>query len=416
MIQPQQETRAANWVESRISKTSDSLDVAFEQGLTGHVVTGRKPGKIVCLEDGTEALEFVSCSYLGLEEHPALVSAAEDALRRFGVHLSTSRNRMRPHYLGELEDLLSQVYGGNKAVAFTSVGTVHLGLLPLLGAGALPSYPIAPGGSTFLVDKTAHSSMQVLRGVLDQIGSARRFDSETPDSLESALREARRDGRTPIVLIDGVGSMGGLIDVNGILAQLEPYGGHLYIDDAHGISIAGRHGAGYAFEALGDRLPPNVVIAGSLSKAFGGSGGFALVPSEDDVRMLRKFANPLVFGHSIMLPLLAANVASARLHLDGEVAALQERLWRNAEDFDALTGDRLVNAGLRSPVRGAHFDTEAAAFRAATALKEAGVLILPAFFPTVAKGTGLVRFALSSLHERGHLETAAKILEGVWNG
>lgn len=218
------------------------------------------------------------------------------------------------------------------------------------------------------------------------------------------------------MLIDGVGSMGGLIDVAGILEALAPHGGHLYIDDAHGISVAGEHGAGYAFEALGDRLPPNVVIAGSLSKAFGGCGGFAVVPSEDDVRVLRKFANPLVFGHSIMLPMLAANVASARLHLDGEVAALQERLWRNTEVFDELTGNRLVNAGLRSPVRGAHFDTEEAAFRAATTLKEAGVLILPAFFPTVAKGTGLIRFALSSLHERGHLETAANILEGVRNG
>lgn len=404
--------RPANWVESRISRTSDSLDRAFEQGLTGHVVTSRD-GKTVRLEDGTRALEFVSCSYLGLENHPALVSAAHEALGRFGVHLSTSRNRMRPSYLGELEGLLAEIYHGNKAVVFTSVGTVHLGLLPLLGTGALPSYPIAPGGAEFLLEKTAHSSMQVLRGVLGQIGPARRFDLEVPGSLEEALRETGERGRTPVVLIDGVGSMGGLVDVVGVLDALRPYGGHLYVDDAHGISIAGGRGAGYAFEAFGDRLPSNVVIAGSMSKAFGGSGGFALVPDEADVRVLRKFANPLVFGHSVMLPLLAANVASARLHLNGEVAALQERLWRNAEHFDELTGHRLVNAGLRSPVRGAAFSAEPDAFAAASALKDAGVLILPAFFPTVAKGTGLVRFALSSLHEREHLETAAKILEGT---
>ncbi|MFB7629934.1 aminotransferase class I/II-fold pyridoxal phosphate-dependent enzyme [Streptomyces sp. NPDC056149] len=415
MTEPPTSTRPANWVDSRISRTSDALDRAFDEGLTGHVVTGHR-GKRVTLEDGSEALEFVSCSYLGLEEHPALVGAAEEALRRFGVHLSTSRNRMRPHYLGELEELLATIYRGNRAVAFTSVGTVHLGLLPLLGAGALPSYPVAPAGVVFLLDRTAHSSMQVLRGVLGQIGPTRRFDVETPGSLETALRESTQDGRTPVVLIDGVGSMGGLIDVTGVRAALEPYGGHLYIDDAHGISIAGRYGAGYAFDAFGDQLPPHVVIAGSMSKAFGGSGGFALVPDEADVRVLRKFANPLVFGHSLMLPLLAANVASARLHLDGEVAALQERLWRNADAFDALTGGRLVNAGLRSPVRGAAFPTEEAAFRTAAALKEAGVLILPAFFPTVARGTGLVRFALSSLHEPEHLETAAKILEGMVTG
>ncbi|RJL34338.1 aminotransferase class I/II-fold pyridoxal phosphate-dependent enzyme [Bailinhaonella thermotolerans] len=411
MTQPQS-TRSPNWVESRISRTSDALDRAFDEGLTGHTITARK-GKRVVLAGGGEALEFVSCSYLGLEEHPALIAAAEEALRRFGVHFSSSRNRMRPHYLHELEDLLSQMYGGSRAVAFTSVGTVHLGLLPLLGTGALPGYPIAPAGSAFLIEKTAHSSMQILRGLLGQIGPAHRFDLADPGSLDRALREVGETGRTPVVLVDGVGSMGGLIDVAGILAALRPYGGHLYVDDAHGISITGARGAGYAYEALGGRLPENVVIAGSLSKAFGGSGGFALVPSEADVRVLRKFANPLVFGHSIMLPLLAANVAAAELHVNGEVARLQERLWRNAETFDALTGGRLVNAGLRSPVRGALFPTEEEAFRAAAALKEAGILILPAFFPTVAKGTGLARFALSALHERADLECAAKVLEGT---
>jgi 7-keto-8-aminopelargonate synthetase-like enzyme len=134
------------------------------------------------------------------------------------------------------------------------------------------------------------------------------------------------------------------------------------------------------------------------------------VPSEADVRVLRKFANPLVFGHSIMVPMLAADVASARLHLDGAAARLQQRLWANTQVFDELTGGRLINAGLRSPVRGALFDTEADAFAAATRLRRTGVLILPAFFPTVAQGTGLIRFALSSLHERDHLEIAARAL------
>ncbi|GLY52647.1 aminotransferase class I/II-fold pyridoxal phosphate-dependent enzyme [Lentzea sp. NBRC 102530] len=399
--------RPANWVQSRVGKTSDSLDRAFDEGLTGHVIVGRE-GKTVRLQEGGEAVEFVSCSYLGLEEHPDLVAAATEALQRFGAHFSSSRNRMRPHYLGELEELLGAVYQGNRPVAFTSVGTVHLGLLPLLGTGVLPSYPVSDAGALFLVEKTAHASMQILRGLLEQIGPVRRFDLQDPESLATALRG--REGRTPIVLVDGVGSMGGLIDVVGLLEALEPHGGHLYIDDAHGISIAGERGAGYAFEVLGDRLPPHVVIAGSLSKAFGGSGGFALVPTEADVLKLRKFANPLVFGHSIMLPMLAANVAAARLHLSGEVAGLQQRLWHNTDEFDALTGGRLVNAGLRSPVRGALYPTEEEAFDVARRLKEAGLLILPAFFPTVARGTGLIRFALSSLHEQAHLESAARVL------
>jgi 7-keto-8-aminopelargonate synthetase-like enzyme len=403
------ETRSPNWVASRVSKTSDSLDRAFEEGLTGHVITARD-SKQVTLTDGSEAVEFVSCSYLGLETHPDLIAAATEAMHRFGLHFSTSRNRGRPPYLRELEDLLSVMYGGAQVAAFTSVSNVHLGLLPLLGVGALPSYPVAEAGVAFLVEKTAHASIQVIRGVLEQIGPTRRFDMTDPTALPAAVREVAATGRTPIVLVDGVGSMGGLIDVAAMLATIEPFGGHLYVDDAHGVSIEGPLGAGYAFEALGGTLPPHVVLAGSLSKAFGGAGGFAVVPSHEDMRVLRKFANPLVFGHSIMLPMLAANVAAARLHVDGQVADLQKRLWHNATEFDRLTGGTLVNAGLRSPVRGAVFDTEDEAFAAARRLKQAGVLILPAFYPTVARGTGLMRFAVSALHQQHDLETAARAL------
>jgi 7-keto-8-aminopelargonate synthetase-like enzyme len=366
----------ANWVESRIAGASDSLDRAFAEGLTGHVFT-RREGKRVRLEDGTRAVEFVSCSYLGLEVHEALLAA---------------------------------VYGGRQVVPFTSVSSVHLGVLALLASGALPSYRLRAGGAAFLVERTAHASMQVLRGIMGQIGPVRRFDLGDPESLPEALAGIAEADRTPIVLVDGVGSMGGLIDVVGLRDALEPFGGHLYVDDAHGISIAGEQGAGYAFAAFGERQPPNVLIAGSLSKAFGGAGGFAVLPAPEDVRVLRKFANPLVFGHSIMLPMLAADVAAARLHLDGEVAGLQARLWANVADFDAVTGGRLLNAGLRSPIRGALFGTEDGAFAAARRLRAAGVLVLPAFFPTVARGTGLIRFAVSSLHERTDLERAAEAL------
>ncbi|GIE87967.1 aminotransferase class I/II-fold pyridoxal phosphate-dependent enzyme [Actinoplanes regularis] len=405
----------SNWVAARISKTSDMLDRAFDRGLTGHVITERN-GKQVRLADDSTAIEFVSCSYLGLEQHPELVEAAHDALRRFGVHFSIARNRARPAYLPELEDLLGEIYPGTRAVVFGTVSSAHLGTLPLLGAGALPSYPIAAGGVTFLVEKTAHASMQVLRGVLEQLGPVRRFELNNPDGLTAELRAAAAANRTPVLLVDGVGSMGGLVDVRALHDTVTPYGGLLYVDDAHGTSITGKHGAGYAFEAFGGELPPGVLITGSLSKAFGGIGGVALVRDEADLLVLRKFANPLVFGQSVPVPMLAATVAAARLHLNGEVARRQELLWSNAAVFDELTNGALVNADLRCPIRGAHFDDEERAFAAGERLRDAGVLILPAFYPTVAEGTGLLRFALSSLHTRDQLAAAAAALAPALDG
>lgn len=400
-----------NWLAARRDATSTALDRCFAEGLTGHTVAARD-GKRIQLVDGSWVTEFVSCSYLGLESHPALAQAAVEAAGIFGVHLSSSRNRMRPVYLPQLEELLGRIYGGAAPCVFTSTSSVHLGVLPLLASGSLPSYPLV-AEPHFLVDRTAHASMQVLRGIFEQFGPVSRFLATDPESAREAVAEASASGRVPIMLVDGVGSMNGLLPV-AELAELAASGdGYLYVDDAHGISIEGRNGAGYAFHAFGDRLPRNVVMAGSLSKGFGGSGGFALVATDDDVLTVRKLANPLVFGHSVMVPMMAANVAAAKLHLSGEVRELQEHLWSNAALLDHLTDGKLANAGLRAPVRGAIFDTEEAGLRATRLLRDRGVVMLPAFYPTVARGTSLLRFAISALHSADDLKLLAETLDEV---
>lgn len=406
--------RKENWVAARVAGTTDALARAMAEGLTGHTVVAHK-GKDVVLGDGSTAVEFVSCSYLGLEQHPDLIEAARRALDDVGVHFSSARNRMRPVALDELESLLGGLYGGHAATCFTSVTNVHLGVLPLLGAGALPSYPIGAGGPRFFVERTAHASMQVIRGILGQIGQVQRFDLLDPDGLTRMLAEARKELATPILLVDGVGSMGGMIDVASLLAAATEAKGYLYVDDAHGISIIGERGTGYAFEAFGDTLPDSAIIAGSMSKAFGGAGGFAVLRDAADAEVLRRLGHTLIFGGSIMLPQVYANLASARLHQSGEVAKLQSALWENTEYFDAQTGGSLVNAGERSPIRGARYTTEEQTLATAARLRRAGVLVIPAFFPTVPRGTGLIRFGVSSLHTREQIDRAVDVLrELAW--
>ncbi|MFJ5534778.1 aminotransferase class I/II-fold pyridoxal phosphate-dependent enzyme [Streptomyces sp. NPDC093261] len=402
---------STNWMAIRRDRTSSTLDRAFAEELTGHTVTARD-GKRVTLRDGSTVTEFVSCSYLGLESHPDLAEAAIRATRVFGVHLSSSRNRMRPHYLPELEELLGQIHPGTAPCVFTSTSNVHLGVLPLLGSGSLPSYPV-PEEPHFLVDQTAHASMQVLRGIFEQFGPVSRFRSGESGSVREALDRAQAQRRTPIMLVDGVGSMNGLVPVAELAKLTADAGGYLYVDDAHGISIEGASGSGYAMHAFGGRLPDNVILAGSLSKGFGGSGGFLLAASPQDVAVVRKLANPLVFGHSVMVPMMAANVAAARIHLSPEMANLQERLWANAARLDELTGGKLSNARLRSPIRGAVFDSEEAGLEATRLLKRRGVIMLPAFYPTVPEGSALLRFALSALHSPEDITLLATTLEEV---
>ncbi|MCG3472231.1 aminotransferase class I/II-fold pyridoxal phosphate-dependent enzyme [Xenorhabdus bovienii] len=390
-----------DWMTIRKSRTTDILCQAIKEELTSFTVIDRIDKKITT-DKGKTFTEFVSCSYLGLENHPALIEAAKQAMTKTGIHLSSSRGAMRPQYLQQLEELLSEIYGGNSVVVFTSTSNVHLGILPLLGSGSLPSYTITRPVH-WLIDKTAHASMQILRGILEQFGLVSRVDSSDEESLQQALQTCKKNNSTPILLIDGIGSMTGVLPVAKLSKELSAAGGYVYVDDAHGISIVGNHGAGYCFSSLDHKLPENIIIASSLSKAFGGSGGFVVVKDIKDVEVITTLANTLVFGHSIMVPMLAANVASAKIHLTTEIQTRQKNLWENVNLFDSLSKNSLMNAGELSPIRGAMFENEADGFEAARMLRDKGILLFPVFYPFISEGKALLRFAFSCEHKENEI-------------
>lgn len=398
-------TSRDSWMNIREQRTSDVAAAASGTGVTGFEVVSRN-GKVLTLADGTTCTEFISCSYLGLETNPKLVEAAQSALERIGIHLSASRSAMSSLHLRELEQLLRDIYAGCSITVFTSTSNVHLGVLPLLGSGRMEGYPIKRS-IQWLVDRTAHASMQVLRGVMSQFGAVERIDTQDLTALKTMLARCVRDHTTPVLLIDGVGSMSGLLPVNELSDLLASAGGYLYVDDAHGISITGRHGAGYAFEALGHSLRSNTLIAGSLSKAFGGAGGFIVLNKDYNSSQLRALANPLVFGHTVSVPLLAANVASAQLHLSSDIVELQSALWANVRRFDQHVVHKLMNASLPAPIRGALFHTEKQGIAAASNLRAAGIVVFPVFYPVVETGKAMLRFAFSSLHTPDQIDALA---------
>ncbi|PRP69613.1 aminotransferase [Chromobacterium amazonense] len=400
-----------DWMTTRRFRTTEAHAEAIQEGLTSFTVSGRN-GKQLTLSDGGVYTEFVSCSYLGLEQHPDLMEAARTAMDQLGLHLSSSRGAMRPPHLRQLEERLSRIYQGGSAMVFTSTSNVHLGILPLLGSGSLANYPVGQAVH-WLIDQTAHASMQVLRGILQQFGPASRVDSFDEQALTDTLKRCAAQGQTPILLIDGIGSMNSMVPVARLARKLSEAGGHIYVDDAHGISIAGIHGAGYAFAAVDHALPHNMILAGSLSKAFGGAGGFAVLADDRDYDAIATLANPLVFGHSIMLPMLAANVAAADIHLDGRIIELQARLWSNVETLDQMTGRRLMNAGMQSPIRGALFDSEEAGLAAARMFKQRGILLFPVFYPIVREGKAMLRFAISANHHPDEIRQLAQAIHAV---
>lgn len=403
-----------NWQSQKIKRSEHNQEKVYSLGVNRNVFNARN-AKVIKLVNGAEIVEFSSCSYLGLELDPRLAKSAMSVIGDLGVQFSVARTRLLPSVFLELESKLSRIFNG-ETVAFSTVGLVHLAVFPLLGAGELPSYPIAENGISWIMDRAAHASIQIQRGLLEQFGSVVRVDCGDCSDVEKACQNAVLNKRTPIVLSDSVGSMGGLLSVKPILNLVTEYNGYIYLDDAHGTSVFGQYGAGYVLSEFNNSFPSRLLLASSLSKAFGATGGCITLQSNDDAEVIRKFSTPYIFGGPISLPGVAACNASADIHLSGEVETLQQKLQQKLRYFDkCCNADNVLNRYGKMSIRGIVIGNEERAINIGHKLIELGFYATVAIYPTVARGSAIIRVAISVLHTEKQLLRFCQALEYCMN-
>jgi 7-keto-8-aminopelargonate synthetase-like enzyme len=78
------------------------------------------------------------------------------------------------------------------------------------------------------MEKTAHATLQINRGLLQQFGEVVRIDFQDTARIEEAFRYAASQGLTPISVSDSVGSMGGVAPVAQIVRLAHQYDGYAY--------------------------------------------------------------------------------------------------------------------------------------------------------------------------------------------
>ncbi|GJK90165.1 8-amino-7-oxononanoate synthase family protein [Klebsiella grimontii] len=392
-----------NWQKRKIDRSLKYQTRVFSEHIN-ELVVARRDGKVITLDDGRKMVEFVSCSYLGLETHPTLKKAVIDAIERFGVQVSVARTRVKVDLFPQLEARLNQIMHGAHTLTFNAVTPCHIAVLPLLASGTLPHFTFSKK-PYFIMEKTAHATLQINRGLLQQFGDVVRIDFQDTARIEEAFRYAASQGLTPISVSDSVGSMGGVAPVAQIVRLAHQYDGYAYIDDAHGTSIYGDYGSGYVMACLGHRLDERIIIAGSLSKAFGSHGGFIACHAAETINFIKTYGTTYAFGGPPSLPGIAACVAAADLHLDGTVAARQEKLQNVIRYFDEVFGKtEIVNRGTTMPIRGILIGNEDLAITMCKKLHDRGFATTVAMYPTVEEGHAILRCALSALHESGQID------------
>jgi len=218
------------------------------------------------------------------------------------------------------------------------------------------------------------------------------------NQLEDRLKLLSAKHEKVWYVLDGLYSMLGdfapIAELRDLLARYPAL--HLYVDDAHSTSWAGTHGRGYALERLPDR--DRIVGVLSLNKAFSAGGGALILPSATLARQVRRAGGPLVFGGPLQPPLLAAAVASAKLHLSAELPILQQALAERialtiklADEHDVPFEDTSA-----SPIFFIRCRTVEKTFSMIKGLRESyGIYTCPAFFPIVPRGQAGVRVTIS---------------------
>lgn len=382
---------------AKVRRTSQQdFDRAYERGLMG--LHGRSLARRDILVDTKRVTDFLRCGYLGLDSHPALLRGAIEAMREYGsVHWSCARTRLNSDLIRDLEARLSHLWRA-RTVVFSMVSLANEGMLPLLASGELTG-----GHKPLMVfDRRAHASLALLKPVAADETRVETIGHSDIDALEDLCKKHANVA----YITDGVNSMGGAAPIADLVDLQQRYGLVLYIDDAHGVSIQGKNGCGYARSRL--TMSPHTIVVVSLGKGFGTAGGAVMLGSAEQESVVRRYAAPFAFSAPPAIPVLGAALASARLHGSSELPALQRRLQRRIARFDAQVPTRQKGDGL--PIRMIDVGDEGEAIELADRLLADGLYVMSAFFPTVARGQAALRIALSADHLPRQIDRLAERL------
>jgi len=249
---------------------------------------------------GAEVVMLGSNNYLGLTTDPRVKKAAIDAVERYGTGVTGSRllNGTLPLHT-ELEELLADWVGLERALVFTTGYTANLGLISTL---------VQQGDAVFC-DSAAHASL--VDGARMADGALRAFRHNRPNSLRNGLRHWRSQPASGgvLVAVDGIYSMDGdWAPLPEIKAVCELYEARLLVDEAHALGVVGPSGAGTA-AATGIQAD---LVMGTFSKSLASCGGF-IAGSDDVISFMRLFCRPLLFTASNVPASLGAALAAAKI-------------------------------------------------------------------------------------------------------
>ncbi|WP_010205484.1 glycine C-acetyltransferase [Salinibacterium sp. PAMC 21357] len=333
---------------------------------------------------GKPVLNFCANNYLGLANHPRLVSAAKEALDDWGFGMASVRficGTQTQHV--ELENRLSALLSMEATILFPSCYDANGGIFEVLLSAE----------DAVISDELNHAS--IIDGIRLSKAARYRYKNRDMADLEAQLIAAK-DARRRLIVTDGVFSMDGyLAPLEAICDLAEQYDAMVMVDDSHAVGFVGETGAGTPEHCgVSDRVD---IISGTLGKALGGASGGYISAHAEIVELLRQRARPYLFSNAVAPSVVAGSIEA--LNLVAEGAESRAKLKANAEQFRA----GMAEAGFtllpgEHPIIPVMFADEHEAVAMADALLALGVYVIAFSFPVVPLGKARIRVQLSAGH------------------
>ncbi len=352
----------------------------------------------VVIIKGKETVMLGSNSYLGLTTHPEVKKAAIDAIEKYGTGCAGSRflnGNLDIHT--KLEEELAELVGKEDALVFSTGFQTNLGIISAL----------VGKGEYVVTDKYNHAS--IIDGARLSFGKRVNFNHNDMDDLQRCLGNLPRD-KGKLIVVDGVFSMEGDIASLPELVKLsKEFDAALMVDDAHGIGVLGKNGAGTSDHfALTEDVH---IIMGTFSKSLASLGGF-VASDADTIEFIRHIARALMFSAS-MTPGNVATVRAALKIMKKEPDRIA-RLWENTAKMKKGLEDLGLDTGRsETPIIPVRIGDSVSTFTATVRLQEEGVLVNPVVAPAVPEGDCLIRISLMATHTSEHIDFALSKLEKI---
>lgn len=381
-----------DWIEQEIENLKS-------QGLYNNIRTIGSPQGARLMVDGKKVLNFCSNNYLGLANHPDLISASKNATGELGIGPAAVRSIAGTTTLHvELEKRIAQFKGVEAAITFQSGFTANLATVPALVGKE----------DVIFSDKLNHAS--IIDGCRLSGAKIIAYEHNDVKHLDEQIKANLSQYRRALIITDGVFSMDGdIAPLPEIYEVAKKYDILLMVDDAHGEGVLGKGGRGIV-DHFGLHGKVDVEV-GTFSKAFGVVGGMVAGKSII-IEWLRQRGRPFLFSSAMTIPDTAACLAAIDLLEDS--SQLVNKLWENAKYFKAEMKSLGFDTGVsETPITPVMLGEAKLAQQFSRELFESGVFAMAIGFPTVPQGKARIRVMISASHSKDDLNQGLEAFKNV---